>query len=260
MTRFRAALITGAGSGLGRALAERLAEPGVTLVLTGRDAARLEHCAAACRAGGATVEALVLDVADAAAMQAALTEADCRLRFDLVIANAGIARGREDAAFARQTVQTNVLGVLNTVAPLIDEMAARGSGQVGIVSSLSAFRALGGPPGYAASKAWARLYGEALRGRYASRGVGVSVICPGFIDTPMVAEETRARAGPRLVSAPVAAGIILRGLDRNAARISFPRAAALEVWWLASAPVWWTDRHIRKRWRMARVGGRGKPG
>src|SRR5580692_3563444 len=90
MLILRSVLITGASSGIGRALAEACAAPGVTLHLSGRDAARLAEAASACRARGAEALPTVLDITDATAMAAWIGAAG---RLDLVIANAGISAG-----------------------------------------------------------------------------------------------------------------------------------------------------------------------
>ncbi len=255
MTRdygFKSALITGASSGLGAAMSRELAAVDVQLLLVGRDAARLEGTAKDCRARGARVETCVLDVTDAETCATVLRDADSRHEFDLVIANAGVAFGRETPETVRLTVDTNIQGVLNTLIPIEASMVERGGGQIGLVSSLAAFRALGGPPGYGASKAWVRLYGEALRNRLARKGVGVTVICPGFVDTPMVDDRTRAALGKELVPAEVAARRSLQALARNAARVSFPAKAALSIWWLSLLPAWFTDRKIRRKFQEAR--------
>ena len=119
-------LVTGASSGLGRALAEGCAAPGVTLHLSGRDATRLEAAAESCRARGADVRAAVLDVTDAAAMRGWIDGAG---RLDLVIANAGISGGTggatEPAEQAARIFATNLGGVLNTALPAIEAMAAQ---------------------------------------------------------------------------------------------------------------------------------------
>ncbi len=248
-------VLTGASSGLGAALARDYAAPGTHLTLIGRNADRLGAVAADCRTRGGTVTTLILDITDAARTEAALSAADDRHPTDLLIACAGIAAARETPEDARRITDTNVIGLLNTLQPLVPRMAARGRGQIGVVSSLAGFRALGGPAAYAASKAFARVYAEALRGRLAGQGVGVSAICPGFIDTPMI--DPRTRATQRLVPAARAARLIRRGLAANAARISFPAAMAVQVWWLATAPLVWTDRRIRARWRAAQRGGSG---
>ena len=93
MVAFSSVLITGASGGLGRALAEGLAAPEVTLHLAGRDAGRLHASAEACRARGAEVHERVLDVTDAAAVAGWIRTTG---RLDLVVANAGIAAGLDD--------------------------------------------------------------------------------------------------------------------------------------------------------------------
>jgi len=189
----RAVLITGATSGIGRALAREYARPGVTLSLCGRDAGRLADVAGTCRGAGAAVDSRILDVTDAAAVRAWIEAADAEAPLDLVIANAGIsggsAGGGEDADAARRIFAVNVAGVMNTVLPAIAPMQERGSGQIALMSSLASFRGLPGAPAYSASKAAVRTWGEALRGALAGDGIEVSVICPGFIETPMTARN-----------------------------------------------------------------------
>lgn len=246
-TRAKNILITGASSGIGAALAVAYSAPSVQLTLLGRDEARLSNVATLCEGRGAGTTIHVLDVADQAAMAVAINEANERHPLDLVIANAGIAKNQEDPSFARQLINTNIVGILNTVEPAIEVMLARKEGHIAIMSSLAAFRALGGPPGYAGSKAWARLYGEALRGRLASKGIAVTVICPGFVSTPMTQG-----AGMSGISAEDAARIIISGIDQNSARISFPQRMAFSAWMSSVFPTWWIDRKIKWKWRKAR--------
>jgi NADP-dependent 3-hydroxy acid dehydrogenase YdfG len=242
-------LITGASSGIGTALASEYAAPGIRLVLFGRHPGRLAEVARQCMAQGAEVSVHAIDVRDQAKMAAAIETENARTPLDLVIANAGVAKNQEDAEFARELVEINVVGVLNTVEPALQCMVARKAGQVLILSSLAAFRAFGGPPGYAGSKAWARLYGEALRGRMASKGISVCVACPGFVRTPMTAAS--AKGG---MPATEAAHLIRIGLEHNKPRISFPRTMAFRAWLNNALPIWWTDRTIQKKWRAARAG------
>jgi short-subunit dehydrogenase len=220
----RSILITGASSGLGRALAVHYAAPGVTLALCGRDAVRLDDTAAVCRARGAVVEVRVLDVTDAGAVAAWVAEADGRAPLDLVIANAGIsggtAGGEEPAEQARRIFAVNVDGVLNTVMPAVAPMRARRRGQIAVVSSLAGFVGFAGAPAYCASKAAVRVWGEALRGWLAPDGVAVSVVCPGFVETAMTAVNTFRM--PLLMPVDAAARRIAAGLAANRPRIAFP--------------------------------------
>jgi len=172
-------LITGASSGLGEGLARAYARSGITLFLSGRDAARLEAVAAACRAEGAEVETKVIDAADRPAMEAWIEAAEALAPLDLVIANAGISAGTggggEAAEQARAIFAVNLDGVLNTVLPALPAMRGRGCGQIAIMSSLASFRGMAGAPAYCASKAAVRVWGEALRAWLAPEGIAVSV-------------------------------------------------------------------------------------
>lgn len=221
---FRSILLTGAGSGLGAALARRYAAPGVRLALVGRNEARLAQVAADCVARGATVERASIDVTERAALAAWITAADEAMPFDLVIANAGISGGTsglgESSDQSRLIFATNLDGVLNTIDPILPRMRQRGAGAVALMSSLASFRGLPGAPAYGASKAAVRVLGEALRGDYMPSGVIVSVICPGFVTTPMTARNRFHM--PFLMTAERAAEIMVRGLARGKARIAFP--------------------------------------
>lgn len=222
------ALVTGASSGLGRALAEALAAPGVTLHLSGRDAARLDAVAEACRARGATTLPRALDVNDAGAMAAWIAGIG---RLDLVIANAGISGGTgglsEPAAQAQRIFATNVTGVLNTALPAIDKMAAQDPdarglrGQVAVVASLAAFVASPSAPAYCASKSAVQRWAEALDGTERHRGIRLHAICPGYVRTPMTARN--AFPMPWLMTPEVAAARTLAGLAAQRVRIVYPR-------------------------------------
>jgi short-subunit dehydrogenase len=232
MAKFTSILITGASSGLGIALAESLAAPGVGLVLGGRARARLEATAAACRGRGAEVALEPLDVTDRTATADWILAADRRRPLDLVIANAGISGGTlggaESDAQTREIFAVNLDGVLNTVLPILPAMLQRGRGQIGLMSSLAGYRGFPGAPAYCGSKAAVKVWGEALRGEVAARGVGVSVIMPGYVKSPMTAVNDFPM--PFLMPADRAAAIVKRGLEANRARIAFPFPTAFMAW------------------------------
>ncbi len=234
-------LITGASSGIGAALAELYAAPGIRLSLHGRNPARLEQVATAARQRGATAFAKPGDVADAENMAAWIGECAAAQSLDLVIANAGISAGTggglETAAQARAIFAVNLDGVLHTVQPSIPLMAARRRGQIAIMSSLASFRGFPGAPAYCASKAAVRIFGEALRDEWAGKGVEVSVICPGFIKTPMT--DVNRFPMPFIMTAERAAQIIRKGLTRNRARIAFPLPMYAMIRLLAALPQDW---------------------
>lgn len=243
-------VITGGSSGIGEALALHYAAPGAVLGLTGRDAARLDAVADACRAKGAKVTSAVLDVANRTAMATWLEAFDTRHPIDLLIANAGIGGGgarfatEESFEAARRMFAVNIDGVCHTIDPVLPRMAARGRGQVALMASLAGYRGLPGAPAYAASKAFVKVYGEGLRGAMAPSGVQVSVICPGFVASRITAQNDFKM--PFFMQAPKAAAIIARGLQRNRARIAFPASMAFMVWLFAAMPVCLTDFIVRR--------------
>ena len=244
-------LITGASSGIGEALALEYAAPGRTLWLSGRDSARLEAVAAACRDRGAVTEAHILDVTDRAEMENWLAFAEARAPLDLVVANAGISGGTsgtpgkgEGPHQTRRIFDINVTGLLNTVLPAIGPMRERGHGQIALMSSAASFRGMPGAPAYSASKAAIRAYGEALRGTLAPAGIRVSVICPGFVRSRMT-DANRFRM-PLLMDADRAAHIIRRGLERNRSRIAFPFPTYFTAWLMGTLPPGLTDPLFRK--------------
>jgi short-subunit dehydrogenase len=229
-------LITGASSGIGAALARRYARPGARLALAGRDAGRLAAIATECRGAGAQVDEECVDVTDRAAMAAWIGRVDRDAPLDLAIANAGttgrhLPHGPERTRFI---FAVNLEGVLNTIEPAEAAMAARGRGQLALMSSLASFYGSPSAAAYCSSKAAVRVLGEGLRLPLGQRGIVVSVICPGYVETPM-----NAGIRPRLpfrLSAERAAAIIERGLARGSARITFPFASYVAMRLLAWLP------------------------
>jgi short-subunit dehydrogenase len=230
----RTAVIAGAASGMGRALALRYTRDGARLGVLGRDRARLNQVAADCRQLGADVREGVVDVRDRQKMQAWLEDFDAAWPVDVLIANAGIMAGSpadgevESAEDSRAIIETNVIGVLNSIHPLLPGMISRGRGQIGIVSSLAGFIPLSDSPSYCASKAAVLSYGLALRGAVEGKGVRVSVICPGYVATPMMAQETGWK--PFEMTAETAADRALRGLEANRAVTAYPAILAAMSW------------------------------
>lgn len=223
-------VISGASNGIGRALALAYAKPDVNLGLMGRDAGRLEAIAGECRALGADVETAAIDVLDRAKMASWLQQFDAAKTVDLVVAAAGVLSGlapgrtTEDADQARALIETNVVGVMNTVQPLLPAMVCRRSGQIAIVSSIAGLAPLAYMPSYSASKAALISYGLALRAGLRPQNVRVSVICPGYVATPMTAQVSGAK--PMMITAEKAAEKIVRGLARDKAVIAFPLVLA----------------------------------
>jgi len=233
-------LITGATGAIGGALARAYAAPGRTLVLHGRNAARLQEIGRACEALGATVESKALDVRDTNALTDWLEEVALRRAVDLVVVNAGTinvlrpGETRDSRADAERVMEVNVGAALATVAALLPHMRRRGSGQIALVSSLLAWFGMPVAPAYSASKAALKSYGESLRANLGREGVRVSVVLPGFVKSDM-SDELRVPK-PFMVAPEDAARRIVRGLERNQARISFPFPLNLGCWFLSTLP------------------------
>ncbi|WBV42951.1 SDR family oxidoreductase [Pseudoroseomonas cervicalis] len=263
MSRFRSAIISGASRGLGAAMARRLAAPGVTLGLIGRDAAALAAVAEDCAARGAHPRTARIDVRDATAMERQLLAWDAESPADLLLANAGIALGtrpgggREGVAALRAQLEVNMLGAAHLVEPLLPAMLARGQGSIGLVCSLSSFRGLPDSPGYCASKAALWSYGEALRAETAPKGLRVTLVAPGFFDSAMGARWVGAR--PFSMSADQAAARLARALDRGAARLAFPWPLALALRLSPLAPSRWVDAVVRRMEFQIQDQGQGAP-
>lgn len=236
----RTVVITGASNGIGAALAQAYARPGVVLGLVARNESRLYTVATHCRNLGAEVAMGLVDVTDARSLNDWLLSFDSEFPVDLIVANAGIAstlatpEDEESWETVQQVFRVNTWGTLNTIHPLLERMRARRHGQIGIVSSLSAYVGMPISPAYCGSKAAIKVYGEALRGWLAPRGVGVTVICPGFVKSDM--SDRFPGPTPFRISADKAARIIQHGLARNRARIAFPFPLNLSMWFLSILP------------------------
>jgi short-subunit dehydrogenase len=245
MKNFTSIVITGASSGIGETLALDYAAPGVALALTGRDKARLEAVAAACHAKGATVVTGAINVVERQALAEWLVAFDESHPVDLLVANAGVSIDKDnsslhDFSIIRETFDVNVGGLLNTVEPLLGRMQARRGGQIGVMSSLASFIGLPYSASYNASKAAVRVWGESIRYVLRKDGIGVSVICPGFVTTRLTAQAPFPM--PFIMSTARASAIIRRGLSRNDARIAFPIGLKAAVWFGVTLPGRWSAR------------------
>lgn len=223
----RCVLITGATGGIGGALALEYASAGAkTLILQGRNAARLQELAEQCSALGARVLTQALDVRDHDTLMAWLETVCDAEAPSLVIANAGvnINTGPEGQGEAWQDVHrlldVNVKAVFATVHGALPAMRRRGHGQIALISSLAAWRGLPETPSYSASKAAVKVYGEAMRDALAGEGIKFNVVMPGYVESQMCFDMPGPK--PFLWKANKAARVIRRGLEGNHARISFP--------------------------------------
>jgi len=218
----RRILITGASSGIGRALAQVLAARGDSLLLVARRADLLEELAAEI---GPSARALPLDVTDTGALVAAMRRADDERPLDVVIANAGagVAKGADSISWEgiERSCRVSFVGAAATVTAVLPRMVERGAGHVVGISSLTA---IGGPlphaAAYAASKAGFSMLLDCLRLDVAPAGVAVTTVHAGFVDTAMTSGADHPL--PLMWSAERAAGFIVDRLASRPARIDFP--------------------------------------
>ncbi|MBL4615853.1 MAG: SDR family NAD(P)-dependent oxidoreductase, partial [Magnetovibrio sp.] len=231
----------GASSGIGEALALEYAAPGVHLVLTGRNEARLNEVVTRCSDLGATVNAAKIDVTDQSAMAELIQQTEQTQPLDLLIANAGISGGSggsgEDEAQARAIFDVNFTGVINTIWPAITAMKSRKCGHIAMVSSMAGMTPQPGAPAYSASKAAVKAYGEALNGSLREDGITVTTICPGFVKSRITDQNDFPM--PMFMDAPKAARIIRRGLAKGRISIYFPWRLAAIVWLISVLPPSW---------------------
>ena len=231
------AIITGASSGIGRALAVECARRGDRLFLCGRDASRLDEALAECRALGASAHGRVVDVVDEGAMREWIRSCDDAAPLDRVFAKAGVGTGVESEENVRRTFATNVDGTVNAVLPALEAFRSRGAGgQIVITASIAGYGPLASCPSYSATKACVKTWGLALRGALRKEGIRVSVVCPGFVRSRLTAANTCPM--PFLMDADKAARVILSRVDRNVGLIAFPWPMRFATWALSVLPAW----------------------
>ena len=244
----RSILITGAGSGIGEALARQYAATGIGLALTDLRADRLKAVAGACRESGAEVRTAVLEITDTSAVSEWVLTVDAARPLDLVIASAGIAQAHaigsegETPSDVERTMRINFGGVCNTLLPLVPAMRRRRRGQLALMSSIIALRGLPYAPAYSASKAALRAYGEALGSWLRTDGIEVTVIMPGFVETSLTQQIMAPK--PFQMTAERAARIIARRLEGGRRSIIFPFRLHAGMRLLAVLPSAAADRFL----------------
>lgn len=242
----RRAVITGASSGIGLALARELTSRGWAVAMLARRVELLEKEASALP--GAV--GIACDVGDSAAVDRAVRESETRLGgpLDLAIANAGVGTQGHASRFnlseAEQMFRVNVLGMMYLFAAVIPSMVERRTGQFAGVASIAGLRGLPSTAVYSASKAAMQAFLEASRVELAPHGVGVTIINPGFIATAMTEKN---RFMPFLLQADESARIISDGIERRRRVIEFPLPMSLLMRVTRVMPDVLYDRLLRNR-------------
>ena len=240
------AIITGAASGIGRALALALCAEGATVVVSDVDAVGVEAVAAEInKKNGGRADPVAVDVTDAAAVDALVGDSvDKHGRLDFMFNNAGIAVSGDarDLTIAhwRRVIDVNLMGVVYGADAAYKVMAAQGQGHIVNIASLAGLTPFPTNAPYSTTKHAVVGLSMSMRTEGEALGVRVSVICPGFIESNIYTsseavnvpqEKLLGQIPFKKVPTDTAAAKILEGVARNKAVIVFPGYARL-IWWL----------------------------
>ena len=221
------AIITGASSGIGAELARKLTQRGWAVALLARRIDLLRELASELR-GSVAIEC---DVASSDSVHAAIREGERALggSFDLAIANAGVGIPSHATKFnladAEQMIRVNVLGMMYLFDAVIPSMIERRSGRFVGIASVAGLRGLPTSSVYSASKAAMQAFLESSRVELAPYDVGVTIVNPGFIATPMT-EKNKFKM-PFLMKPEEAASVIADGIERGKRVVEFPRPMSM---------------------------------
>lgn len=220
---WKTAWITGASSGIGLELARLLDGKVTYLAVSARSQDKLSKLAAQCK----NVVSYPLDVTDADAVADSVGDIEAAAGpIDLAVLNAGVWQLMDvaelDLKAIRTGIEVNYMGVVHAIDALLPGMLARGAGQIAIVASVAGYRGLPRSAAYGPTKAALINLAETLRTELAPRGITVSVVNPGFVDTPMTRDNPFPM--PNIIPAKDAAQSLLAGLERRKYEIIFPRA------------------------------------
>jgi short-subunit dehydrogenase len=243
------AIITGASSGIGWALARVLAAERCKVGLIARRQEKLQSLAEEIARSGGTVAFAVADVGNRTQTLAAIHGLTEQLGpAHLLIANAGVGMPTNldpmNVRDIEEMFRVNTLGVVYAIEAVLPEMLHSGRGQLAAVSSLAAYKGLPGESAYCASKAAVNYYLEGLRIQLREKGIGVTTICPGFVRTPMTAANDFHM--PWLLEADEAARRIVRALHRRRKVYNFPWQTSMLMKLTRWLPDWVMARSMHK--------------
>lgn len=234
--------VTGASSGIGRALALRLAAAGRTVAISARSAEGLEAVAAEAAGLPGRLVPLPLDITDAAAVTAAVARIEAELGpLALAVLNAGShrpVRARSlDLADFRQLVELNLMGTVACLAAALEPMQARGCGQIAVVGSVVGYFGLPTASAYGMTKAGLINMTQALQPELKRLGITLQLVDPGFVKTPLT--DRNRFPMPFLMAPEAAAERFYKGLESERFEIVFPWRLAAALRLLRALPMGW---------------------
>jgi len=240
-------LITGASSGIGAALARRLARRGDHVILVARRVRLLQEVAAEITAAGGSSEVSVCDVTVGEAARACVAEALRKHgRIDRLILNAGggsrMPPEQLTSADMRASFDLNLFGVVNFIEAALPALLAQGSGQIVAIGSIAGFRGLPHAASYGAAKAALMNYIESLRIDLAPKGIAVTLAAPGFVVTK---DTKKQRAKPMSMSVEPAAELLAAAILARKPYVTFPWTLAWIARFMRLLPASLYDRLIR---------------
>lgn len=226
----RHALVTGGGTGIGLAIAQALAAEGAQVTITGRRADVLEQAAAATPG----LHALAMDVADEGSVVAGVAAAvAARGPVTICVPNAGIAEGKTiqkmDLAFWRRMMAINLDGAYLTVRECLPGMVDQGWGRTVFVASIAGLKGLKGAPAYTASKHGMIGLMRGLSEDFMGRGLTFNALCPGYVDTDIVANNTVSISGRAGISKDEALAAMIK-TNRHRRLIGAGEVADAALW------------------------------
>lgn len=230
----RTVWLVGASSGIGLATAKALHQAGATVIVSARSQSALD--AFAHQHPGSI--AVAVDVADRAAVMAAAQRVLAHGRLDTVLYCAGYYKEQRATEFDLDDMlrhqQVNYVGALHVLAAVLPQLVQQGAGHVSLISSVAGYRGLPKSLAYGPTKAALINLAETLYLDLHDRGIGISLVCPGFVETPLTAQNEFAM--PALITPEAAAQAILQGWAAGAFEIHFPRRFTLAMKLLALLP------------------------
>ncbi|MHB1604785.1 MAG: SDR family NAD(P)-dependent oxidoreductase [Leptospirales bacterium] len=239
--------ITGASSGLGRAMALEWALPGNRIGLVARRNSELQLLAGEIRDKGAIPFYYAGDVRDSSFMEKAASSHLAKAGVpDILIANAGIrgTNGLQSGQNDAEVMDINYHGARNTILPFLSGLINRKSGHILVISSLASFLSLPGAGGYCASKSALNAWCGSLRFDLIPYGIALTIVNPGFIRTEMT--RTNPYPMPFIISAQKAAEIIRKRSISKPPTLNFPRSMAIALRILSLLPT-----QIRERFFLS---------